>query len=322
METNGQSQKKPLLTIVVPCFNEELVVEETARRLNEVLLRLIAGSKIDSRSFLYFVDDGSRDSTWGIISRLHAADTRIKGLKLSRNAGHQNALLAGLLSVKNRADCVVTIDADLQDDVSVIGVMVDEFQAGNEIVYGVRKERKNDTPLKRGTALFFYRLMQLMGAEIILNHADFRLCGKKALDELTEFREVNLFLRGIFPLLGFSSSRVYYDRKERLAGKTKYPLRKMLGFAFEGITSFSVTPMRIVSITGFLVFLASFILGIWALISTFVMKVVPGWASTVIPIYLIGGIQLLSIGLIGEYVGKIYKEVKARPRFIRDKELF
>ncbi|MDH4231630.1 MAG: glycosyltransferase family 2 protein [Nitrospirota bacterium] len=322
MQMNSQSEKLPLLAVVVPCYNEEPVIKNTAGRLLEVLDDLKSKSFIHPSSFLYFVDDGSKDGTWEIIASLHRAENSIKGLKLSRNAGHQNAVLAGLLNVKNRVDCVVTLDADLQDDISVIKTMVEDFLAGKEIIYGVRKERKSDTILKKITALFFYRFMRFMGADIVFNHADFRLCSKRVLDELADFREVNLFLRGIFPLLGFESSIVYYDRSERLAGKSKYPFRKMLSFAFEGITSFSVAPMRFVSVVGFLVFVASLLLSVWALVSALTGKVIPGWASTVIPIYFIGGVQLLSIGLIGEYIGKIYKEVKARPRFIKEKELF
>jgi polyisoprenyl-phosphate glycosyltransferase len=322
MACSGHIEELPVLAIVVPSYNEEPVLRETARKLIALLEELKAQSKISGGSFLYFVDDGSTDATWEIIQELHKGDRRIKGLKLARNAGHQNALLAGLLTARDRADYVVTIDADLQDDISVIKIMMDEAAAGKEIVYGVRRERKSDTMFKKLTALFFYRVMGLLGTKIIYNHADFRLCSKRVLQELADFHEVNLFLRGIFPLLGFPSAHVYYDRSERTAGETKYPLRKMASFALEGITSFSVTPMRVVSVVGMIVFIISFILGVWVLVSRITGRVVPGWASTVLPIYFLGGIQLLSIGIIGEYLGKIYNEVKARPRFIREKELF
>jgi len=312
----------PVLAVVVPAYNEEPVLEETAAKLVSTLDELRAKSKIHPSSFIYFVDDGSRDRTWEIIENLHRAKGVVKGLRLSRNAGHQNALLAGLLEVRNRMDCVVTIDADLQDDLSIIESMVDHFSAGHDIVYGVRKERNEDSFFKKYTALFFYRLMQWMGVELIYNHADYRLASRRVIDCLSDFREVNLFLRGIFPLIGFSSAEVYYDRKKRLAGESKYSFRKMISFALNGITSFSVTPLRVVTITGFLISFVTLLMSIWVLLGFLRGMTVPGWASTVLPFYLLGGFQILSIGLIGEYIGKIYKEVKARPRFIKETELF
>jgi glycosyltransferase involved in cell wall biosynthesis len=313
--------RPPILAIIVPCYNEEPVIEETAQRLMAVMDNLKSQSKIAPSSFIYFVDDGSKDNTWSNIVKLHNNNKAIKGLKLSKNVGHQNAILAGLVNVKGQVDCAITIDADLQDDVSAIEKMVENFSQGYEIVYGVRKERKTDSIFKRFTALLFYKFIKLIGADLVYNHADYRLTSRRVIEELSQFREVNLFLRGIFPLMGFKSINVYYDRGERLAGVSKYPLKKMLAFALEGITSFSVTPLRLVTLTGAIVFVFSLALSIWAFIMVFTGNVVPGWASTVIPIYFLGGIQLLSIGLIGEYIGKIYKEVKVRPKFIKDKEL-
>ncbi|MEK6590633.1 MAG: glycosyltransferase family 2 protein [Nitrospinota bacterium] len=313
--------RPPILAIIVPCYNEEPVIEETAQRLMAVMDNLKSQSKIAPSSFIYFVDDGSKDNTWSNIVKLHNNNKAIKGLKLSKNVGHQNAILAGLVNVKGQVDCAITIDADLQDDVSAIEKMVGNFSQGYEIVYGVRKERKTDSIFKRFTALLFYKFIKLIGADLVYNHADYRLTSRRVIEELSQFREVNLFLRGIFPLMGFKSINVYYDRGERLAGVSKYPLKKMLAFALEGITSFSVTPLRLVTLTGAIVFVFSLALSIWAFIMVFTGNVVPGWASTVIPIYFLGGIQLLSIGLIGEYIGKIYKEVKVRPKFIKDKEL-
>jgi polyisoprenyl-phosphate glycosyltransferase len=311
----------PTLAIVVPCYNEEPVVEETAAVLLEVLGEMRGRGKIDAGSFLYFVDDGSRDRTWELVAALHGKDRTVGGLRLSRNVGHQNALIAGLLRVAERAECAISIDADLQDDVAVIPEMVDRYREGAEIVYGVRRERDSDTAFKKWTAGLFYRLMRMLGAEMVPHHADFRLLSKRALRALSGFRESNLFLRGIVPLLGFRAETVVYDRRTRFAGETKYPLRKMLSFAWEGITSFSVIPLRIVSAVGIAISLMCLILSAWVLLSAFAGRVVPGWASTVLPIFFLGGVQLVGIGLIGEYVGKIYKEVKGRPRFIMEEEL-
>jgi glycosyltransferase involved in cell wall biosynthesis len=312
----------PVLAVVVPCYNEEPVIKETARQLLAIINELKTKARIQPLSFIYFVDDGSRDTTWDIISEMHEQENSIKGLKLALNAGHQYALLAGLLNLYKKADCVITIDADLQDDVSVINDMVDQFYMGYDIVYGVRKERHQDSFFKKYSAQFFYKLMQRMGVNIVYNHADYRLTSKRVLENLSEFKEVNLFLRGIFPLIGFKSTTVYYNRIKRFAGESKYPLRKMLSFALNGITSFSVTPLRIITISGFIISLISAVMSIWALVAFLRDTTFPGWASIVVPIFLLGGFQLLSIGLIGEYIGKIYKEVKSRPRYIKEMELF
>lgn len=313
---------QPLLSIVVPCFNEEQVLPTTAQLLLAVLEDLKMKTKISPESFIYFIDDGSGDATWKIIEELHDSNPAVKGLKLAHNAGHQHALLAGMLSLRGKIDCTISADADLQDDISAIEGMIDEYCKGCDIVYGIRKEREHDTLLKKTSALAFYRLMKLMGIDVVYNHADFRLISRRALDTLSEFREVNLFLRGIIPLLGFRTAQIYYNRLERSAGVSKYNLRKMLSLAFDGITSFSVVPLRIISVLGLFFSCLSLSLGVWVFVSYLLGRTVPGWASTVLPIYVIGGIQLLSIGLIGEYLGKIFKEVKARPRYIIEQELF
>lgn len=319
----NRSPQPPIVCLVVPCFNEEEVIAITANRLTEVLRNLIKDNHISKGSFVYFVDDGSHDRTWAIIEQLHTKDNLIKGLKLARNFGHQNALLAGLLSIKERCDCAISIDADLQQDENAIPLFLDKFKSGAEIVFGIRHDRKSDGLFKKLTALFFYKLMSSMGVRIIKNHADYRLVGKKALYALAEHDEFNLFLRGIFTEMGFKTDQVMFEVKERFAGKTKYSLRKMLSLALNGITSFSIVPLRLVTLTGVLIFILSIIMSGYVVYqATFNQSAVPGWASTVLPIYFIGGIQLLGIGLLGEYIGKIYKEVKARPRFIRDAEVF
>jgi len=312
----------PLLAIIVPCYNEAAVINETARRLRAVLDDLISKTRISPESFIYFVDDGSKDGSWETLAELHRAAPVFKGLKLSANSGHQNALLAGLLSVRDKIDCAVTIDADLQDDVAVMETMIAHFTAGRDIVYGVRREREEDTYFKRCSALMFYKLMQWMGVDIVFNHADYRLVSRKVLLHLSDFREVNLFLRGLFPLIGLPSEKVYYNRIKRLGGESKYSLGRMAGFALDGITSFSTAPLRIITLSGLLISVFSLLMSAWVLAGFFMGKTVPGWASTVLPMYLIGGFQLFGLGLIGEYIGKIYKEVKARPRFIRETELF
>lgn len=306
------------LSIVVPCYNEEEVLHETSRQLLALLVRLTEAGKIGQESRIYFVDDGSKDQTWSIIEELSEGHVPVHGIKLSRNRGHQNALLGGLFTAEG--DALVSIDADLQDDVSVIEQMVDEHHAGFDVVYGVRKKRQTDTAFKRATAEGFYRLMQMMGVDVVFNHADYRLMSRRAIEHLKEYREVNLFLRAMVPLIGFRSTSVYYDRAERFAGESKYPLKKMLSFAWDGITSFSVMPLRFITTIGFLIFFASIVLSFWAVgVRLFTDDAVPGWTSTVLPIYLIGGIQLLSIGIVGEYIGKIYLETKGRPRFIIEK---
>jgi len=307
------------LTIVVPCFNEEEVLKETNNILTQLIESLIIKGKVNSDSKIYYVDDGSTDHTWDIIENLNQKVSYVEGVKLSRNVGHQNALLAGLLAAEG--DAVVSIDADLQDDVSVIEKMVDDFNLRKvQIVYGVRKQRRSDSFFKRTTADLFYKVLRLMGGEIIQHHADFRLMGRPAIEGLREFREVNLFLRGIIPMIGFKSSIVYYDRSARFAGSSKYPLKRMVSLALNGITSFSVVPLRMITVLGFVVFLLSALMGIWVFINALLTDaMVPGWASTILPIYFLGGIQVLCIGVLGEYIGKIYKETKQRPRYFIEK---
>jgi polyisoprenyl-phosphate glycosyltransferase len=309
---------EPVLTIVVPCYNEEAVLPMTMAALTQLLEDLIAESLISGQSKLLFVDDGSRDITWELIYKEGLRNNFVRGLKLARNVGHQNALLAGLKAAKERSDCVVSIDADLQDDIGVIREFMVKFHSGCDIVYGVRKGRESDTFFKRSTAQGFYKIMKKLGVDLVYNHADFRLMSKRALYELERFKEVNLFLRGIVPLIGFRTSVVYYDRLERQAGETKYPLKKMLAFAFDGITSFSVSPIRLVLLVGFVSFLMSLVFGSYFLMLKFTGNTETGWTSLITSIWLIGGLQLIAIGLIGEYVGKIYKETKQRPKFIVD----
>jgi polyisoprenyl-phosphate glycosyltransferase len=314
--------KAPVLTIVVPCYNEEEVLPETIRQLGSLLEEMMAEKMISSDSNLLFVDDGSKDQTWQIIYKESLWKTYIKGLKLSKNAGHQNALLAGMFAAKTLSDCIVTIDADLQDDIQVIRDFVQKYKEGYEIVYGVRRKRETDTFFKRVTAQSFYKIMKYMGVNMIYNHADYRLLSKRVIEQLERFEEINLFLRGIIPLIGFRSTIVYYDRKERFAGQTKYPLKKMLAFAIDGITSFSVTPIRFISVIGFISFFFSLLFGGYFLWLKFMGHTKSGWASLIISIWLIGGLQLIAVGLIGEYVGKIYKESKRRPRYIVDIDTF
>ncbi len=302
------------LSIVVPCYNEQEVLPETNRRLLAMLQNLNDAQLISKESGIYYVDDGSKDDTWKLIEGMAQIDQQVHGIKLSRNCGHQNALLSGVLAVEG--DAVVTIDADLQDDVSVIEAMVREFINGAQIVYGVRDARDSDSSFKRNTALLYYRLMKKMGVDLIHNHADFRLLGRRAVEALRQYGEVNLFLRGIVPLIGYRVATVKYNRAERFAGESKYPLRKMLTFAVEGITSFSIVPLRLITILGFLVSIMSFFMILFTLYGALILNtVIPGWASTVMPIYFLGGIQLLSVGILGEYVAKIYLESKRRPRY-------
>lgn len=311
----------PVLTIVVPCYNEEEVLPETVFQLTNVLQTLISDKLIATTSTVLFVDDGSKDATWTLIERFHASSPFITGLKLAKNAGHQSALLAGLMKAKTYSDCVVSIDADLQDDTNVIREFIVKFHEGYDIVYGIRQDRSADTFFKRATAQGFYKLMTSLGVKIHYNHADFRLMSKRTLENLEKFQEVNLFLRGMVPLLGFPSTQVYYDRKERFAGESKYPLRKMLAFAFDGITSFSVTPIRFVTLMGFLLFALSVVAGLYAIVGKILGANVTGWTSLILSVWFIGGVQLLALGLIGEYIGKIYKEVKQRPLFVIEKDL-
>ncbi|WP_082083765.1 glycosyltransferase family 2 protein [Paenibacillus beijingensis] len=317
----GKTKEQPVLGIVVPCYNEEEVIEQTAGELRRVLDQLMREELVDKRSFVLFVNDGSKDRTWELITGLTEQDKHMSGLNLAANVGHQNALLAGLKNAKKHADCVVSIDADLQDDVRAIHDFVLRYREGYEIVYGVRSSRSTDTAFKRSTALAFYRLMDWLGLRIVGNHADYRLMSRRALDELERFTEVNLFLRGLVPMLGFRSTNVYYERLERAAGESKYPLGKMIAFALEGITSLSVKPIRLVTAAGFAIFGVSAIMGLYALLSKLIGNAVTGWTSLILSIWFIGGVQLLSVGLIGEYIGKIYKEVKRRPLYIVEDEL-
>ena len=313
---------KPVLTIVVPCYNEEEVLLETASQLSGVLQELIHDVLISNESRILFVDDGSKDRTWELIENETEHNSFVKGLKLARNVGHQNALIAGLETANKQSDCVVSIDADLQDDIAVIRTFVEKYLEGFDIVYGVRDHRDTDTFFKRTTAVGFYRFMEKIGIKLVPNHADFRLMSKRALDELFRYKETNLFLRGLVPLVGFPSTRVYYDRKERLAGESKYPLKKMLAFAFDGITSFSVAPIRFVTLLGFLAVIVSMIVGIYTLVQKFTGQTESGWSSLMISIWFVGGLQLMGIGMIGEYVGKIYHEVKRRPKFAIETDTF
>lgn len=304
----------PTLTIVIPCYNETEVLGETVRRIRELMARLKADSIVSDASGAVFVDDGSTDGTWSLIEGGSSEDNAIGGIKLSRNRGHQNALLAGLLTVTG--DVVISLDADLQDDIDVIPTMLQAYRDGAKIVFGVRKQRLVDGWFKRVSAEGYYRFLKFLGVAIVFNHADYRLMSREALEALREYREVNLFLRGIIPQLGFETRTVFYDRKERFAGTSKYPLKKMLALAFEGITSFSVRPLRWITMMGVTVSVVSFLIGIWALIIRLTGQgAVPGWASTVTSMYFLGGVQLLSLGIVGEYIGKIYLETKRRPRF-------
>ena len=304
------------LYIVVPCYNEEEVLPETSRRLRAKLEQLMAAGKISKKSRVLYVNDGSKDRTWELISRLHEACPLFCGVDLTRNRGHQNALLAGLMTAKDRADMVISMDADLQDDVDAVDAMVDKFLEGVDIVYGVRSSRKRDTFFKRTTAEGFYRVMNAMGAETVFNHADYRLMSRRALEGLAQFQEVNLFLRGIVPMIGYRTDTVEYERGERFAGESKYPLKKMLSFAMEGITSLSVKPLRMITGLGFLIFLVSLVMIVYNIVRWAMGATVTGWASLACSIWLIGGLILLSLGVIGEYIGKIYLEAKGRPRFL------
>lgn len=306
---------KPKLYLVVPCYNEEEVLVETTSQLLERMQELIKAEMIAEDSKVLYVNDGSKDRTWELISELHSKHDQISGLNLSRNRGHQNAVLAGLMYAKEYADAAISLDADLQDDVKTIDKMVEEFHNGYEIVYGVRSSRKTDSFFKRATAQSFYKLMKLMGVDIVYNHADFRLMSKRALEELERYKEVNLFLRGIVPLIGFPATNVYYERHERFAGESKYPIRKMLSFAFNGITSFSIKPIRLITSLGILICLASVVMLIYSLVSYIRGVTVSGWSSLIVSIWALGGLQLLSIGVIGEYIGKMYLETKERPKF-------
>lgn len=309
------------LYIVIPCYNEEEVLSETSERLDKKLNSLIKSKKIDKDSKVVFVNDGSSDSTWDIIVSLYKRSHLFEGINLSRNCGHQNALVAGLMSVKDYADIVISMDADLQDDIDAIDEMLAKRHDGCEIVYGVRSSRKKDSFFKRFTAEGFYKFMNKMGVNVIYNHADYRLVSKRVLEEFANYKEVNLFLRGIFPLIGFKSDVVYYERAERFAGESKYPLKKMLNFAWDGISSFSVKPIRLILNMGIVILILSFIMIVYSLIQKYMGHTVPGWTFLNCSLWFLGGVQMLSLGVVGEYIGKIYSEVKARPRYIVDKYL-
>lgn len=310
-------QPPEILYTVVPCYNEQEVLRSTASQLKSKYAALISAGLISPKSRIVFVNDGSSDSTWSIIRELHEAEPQFfSGIDLSRNSGHQNAVLAGLMTVKDICDMCITMDADLQDDVNAIDEMVKRYYEGNQVVYGVRSARKTDSFFKKCSAECFYKFMKLMGADVVYNHADFRLMGKRVLQELSGFKEINLFLRGMIPLIGFKSCNVYYERKERAAGESKYPLRKMVSFAVNGITSFSTKPLKFITGLGFVMSLLSVLAFIWAFIAKIGGFSEHGWSSTMCSIWLIGGLQLLCLGIIGEYIGKIYAEVKQRPRFI------
>lgn len=305
-----------ILYTVIPCYNEEEALPETARQLGEKYAALIASGAISEESRIAFVNDGSKDRTWELICALHQENALFTGINLSRNRGHQNALLAGLMTVRGHADMVISMDADLQDDIGAMDEMIAKYADGCDVVYGVRSSRRKDSFFKRFTAEAFYRLMNRLGANTVFNHADYRLLSRRALDGLAEFKEVNLFLRGIVPMIGYRSDTVLYERGERLAGESKYPLKKMLSFAFEGITSLSTKPIRMITALGFLIFFVSIIMLIIFIVQFFMGMTVPGWASVIVSLWAIGGLLMLAVGVVGEYIGKIYLEAKARPRFL------
>lgn len=314
--------KENIIWLVIPCYNEKEVLPETSKQLRDIMHGLINKGKISENSKIAFVNDGSKDTTWNIITQLHNEDSIFTGINLAHNRGHQNALLAGLMTAKDYADAAISLDADLQDDVGAIEQFIDKFIEGKDIVYGVRSTRATDTKFKRGTAHAFYKVMNFMGADTLEDHADYRLMSKRALEGLAQFKEVNLFLRGIVPMIGYETDVVYYERHERFAGESKYPLKKMISFAVDGITSCSVKPIRMITTLGMVIFSVSIIMLIYCLVVWILGKTVAGWTSIVISIWGIGGLILLSLGTIGEYVGKIYMEVKERPRFIIEKVLY
>lgn len=314
-------EKLPILYIVIPCYNEEEVLKETTKRLKLKLKKLLKEKIISTKSRVMYVNDGSKDKTWDIIKEINSKEKLFTGISLSRNRGHQNALLAGLLTSKDYADIVISMDSDLQDDIDAIDEMIKKYLEGNDIVYGVRSKRKKDSFFKKKTAEGFYKIMNILGVECIYNHADYRLTSKRVLEELSNYKEVNLFLRGIFPLIGYKSDIVYYERNERFAGKSKYPLSKMLNFAWDGITSFSIKPLRMICVLGFIILFISILIMIYSIIRKITGNTVLGWTFLSISIWFIGGIQMISIGIIGEYIGKMYQETKKRPRYIIEEKL-
>ncbi len=309
------------LYIAVPCYNEEEVLPDSAVKLREKLISMMDGGLISRDSRIVFIDDGSSDNTWQLITELHQVDRIFSGIKLSRNRGHQNALMCGLMTLKDEADAVISIDADLQDDIEVFDEMVKRYEDGCDVVYGVRAKRETDTFFKRFTAEGYYKVLDKMGAKVIFNHADFRLMSRRALEAFSEFSETNLFLRGLVPMVGFKSDIVTYERSERLAGESKYPLKKMLALAWEGITSLSTKPIKLITRLGMIIFLVSIIMLIYTLIRFFTGATQTGWASLAVSIWAIGGLQMMAIGIIGEYIGKIYLESKRRPRYIVEEYL-
>ena len=316
-----EREKNQILYLVIPCYNEQEVLPETSRRLKEKMESLMDRNMISRDSKIMFVNDGSKDRTWEMIEELHDQDPLYQGVKLSRNRGHQNALLGGLMTAKEYADMVISLDVDLQDDIDVIDQFVEKYYEGCDIVYGVRSARTTDTFFKRFTAEGFYKIINLMGGEVVFNHADYRLMSKRALNELANYKEVNLFLRGIVPMIGFKTDVVTYERHERLAGESKYPLKKMLALAVDGITSLSIKPIRFIVFLGFMIFMCSILMLIYSLVQHFLGNTSIGWTSLIVSIWAIGGLQLLAIGVIGEYIGKIYLETKERPRYIIEKVL-
>lgn len=313
--------KDEVLYIVIPCYNEEEVILETTKRLKEKLSKLIKNKTISNKSRVMYVNDGSKDNTWNLIEEINKKEEYFTGISLSRNRGHQNALLAGLMTAKEYADVIISMDADLQDDINAIDEMLTKYKAGNDIVYGVRNSRKKDSFFKKTTAEFFYKFMKFLGVDVIYNHADYRLTSKRVLNNLENYKEVNLFLRGIIPLIGYKSDIVYYERDKRFAGESKYPLKKMLNFAWDGITSFSVKPLRFICILGFIILFVSIAIMIYTLIRKISGNTIDGWAFLSISIWFIGGLQMISIGIIGEYIGKMYNETKQRPRYIIERNL-
>lgn len=314
-------KKENILYVVIPCYNEKLVIKETTKRLREKFDDLLKKKMISKKSKVLYVNDGSKDKTWELIEEINKEDSTFTGISLSRNRGHQNALVAGLLTAKEYAEVVISMDADLQDDINVMDEMLEKYLNGVDIVYGVRNKRDKDTFFKRFTAEGFYKFMKFMGVDIVFNHADYRLTSKKVLEEFSNFKEVNLFLRGLFPLIGFNEDIVYYERQERFAGESKYPLKKMLNFAWDGITSFSVKPLRFICGLGVIILFISILIMIYSLVQKIFGNTVDGWTFLAISIWFIGGLQMISIGIIGEYIGKIYNETKERPRYIISKSL-
>lgn len=314
-------KKEEILYIVIPCYNEEEVLEETTKQLKEKIQKLIKDKIISDQSRVMYVNDGSKDTTWELIEKISKREKYFTGISLSRNRGHQNALLAGLMTAKNYADMIISMDADLQDDINAVDEMIEKYYDGCDIVYGVRSARKKDTFFKRTTAEGFYKVMQKMGVEIVFNHADYRLTSKRVLENLADYKEVNLFLRGMFPLIGYKSDKVFYERNERFAGESKYPLKKMLSFAWDGITSFSIKPITLIFNLGITILVISTLILIYSIVVKLLGQTVPGWTFIICSIWLVAGLEMFSLGVIGEYIGKIYNETKARPRYIISRNL-